>query len=105
MKPGPAISTDVTPGSASSFGADQLGQRARIGPGALGQHHRRIGRQVAMRRIARRLDRDRLAVQAGGQLAASVKLIEDAVKQRGIAGVKGQFGSPNERISAPLAQE
>ncbi len=35
------------------LGRDQRGERARIGRGGLGQHHCRIGRKIAMRRIAR----------------------------------------------------
>jgi hypothetical protein len=31
---------------------------ARLEPGRLGQHHRRVRRHVAMARVARRLDRD-----------------------------------------------
>ena len=56
-EPGPG---DVDRGDGRQRGElrlDQLGQRARIGAGGLGEHHRRVGREVAMRRIARRLDR------------------------------------------------
>ena len=37
-------------------GRDLIGKIARLGLGLLGQNHRGIGRHVAMRRIARRLD-------------------------------------------------
>ena len=71
MKPGPAISTEVTVGQRLELRRDQRGKRARIGPRRLGQHHRRIGREVAVRRVARRLDRDRAAVEAGRQRASA----------------------------------
>ena len=37
---------------------DLLGQRSRVLAGRLGQHHRGIGREIAMRGVARRLDAD-----------------------------------------------
>ena len=69
----------------------RLGQSARIGSGALGEDHGRIGRQVAMRRIAGRFDCHRLAIGVGVQAPLGDQLVEDAVKKRGIAGVEAQF--------------
>ena len=85
------MSTDVTGGSASSFGLIGLGQRARVGLGSLGQHHRRIGREVAVRGIARRLDRDVLPVELRRQGAFGNEIVEHSVEERGILGVKAQF--------------
>ena len=72
---------------------DQLRQRARIGPGALGQDHRRVGCEVAMRRIARWLHRHGLALEPGRQGALAFESVEDGVEMRGEAGVKGHDGS------------
>ena len=58
MKPGPAISVLVTSGSLREFGRDLLGQVARLQPGVLGQRHRRVGGEIAVARLARRLDHD-----------------------------------------------
>ena len=73
---------------------DQLRQSARIGARPLGQHHRRVGREVAMRRIARRLDRHRLALEAGRELALALQRVEDVVDMRGKAGVEGHVRLP-----------
>ena len=43
--------------------ADLIGKAARIGPGGLRQHHRGVGREIAMRRIARRLDRNSAEIE------------------------------------------
>jgi hypothetical protein len=70
------------------LGADLLGQRARIGAGRLGEHHRGVGRQVAMRRVARRLHRDRPSLQSRGQVAGEDERIQGKVQMRGEACVK-----------------
>ena len=101
MNPGPATSIPVIVGIASSFGTDQLGQRARIGARALGQHHRGIGREVAVAGVARRLDRDVLAVEAGGQRALGGQFVEDAVEQGRILRVERRAYKDGE----PLAQQ
>ena len=95
MKPGPATSAPATSSSAASLGDDRLGQRARIGAGALGQHHRRVGGEIAMRRIARRLDRDRAPLQPGRERAFGLEGVEHGVEMRGKAGVErhGHFQS------------
>ena len=41
-----------------------------------------------MRRIARRLDRDRAPLEPGRQRAFGFKLVEHPVEKRGIVGVK-----------------
>ena len=51
---------------------DQAGGKlARVLAGRLGQHHRRIGGDVAMRGVARRLDRDAAEIETGGQHAGT----------------------------------
>jgi len=54
-------------GNLAQFTHQRIGQGARIGPGRLGQDHGSVGRQVTVRGVARRLNRDRGAVQPGGQ--------------------------------------
>jgi hypothetical protein len=44
-----------------------------------------------MRRVARRLDRDRLPVDFGRKLAFGLKLVEHPVEERRILGVEAQF--------------
>ena len=58
MKPGPATSTAAIRSSARSLAAICFGEIARLCLGLLGQHHRGVGRHVAMGGIARRLDHD-----------------------------------------------
>ena len=94
MKPGPAISTEVTAGKRFQLGRDRGRKRARVRARGLGQHHCGIARQVAVRRIARRLDRDGAAVQVGRQRAFGLKFVEHPVEERGISGVKAQRCSP-----------
>ena len=69
MKPGPATSTLATRSSARSLSGDRFGKLARLAAGILGEHHGGIGRDVAMRRIARRLDRHARLIDAGRQHA------------------------------------
>ena len=54
----------VHPRIAAQVAGDQLGKGARIGAGLLGEDHRRVGGEVAMRRVARRLDDDAPDVEA-----------------------------------------
>ena len=63
MKPGPATSTLSISGSARSFSAIGVGELARLLAGILGEHHGGVGRHVAMRRVARRLDHDAGVIQ------------------------------------------
>ena len=93
MKPGPAISTEVTGGNASSFGLISSASARGLVPGGLGQHHRRIGREVAVRGVARRLDRHVPAIEVRRQRAFGNEIVEHSVKERGILGVKAQFAS------------
>ena len=53
----------------AEFADEQVGERARIHARRLGKHHRGVGRQIAMRGIARRLDRDIREIKARGQNA------------------------------------
>ena len=88
MKPGPATSTDAIRSSARSFAAICLGEIARLGLGFLGQHHRGIGRHVAMRGIARRLDHDPRQIDAGGPAAFGRERAADRVHARQHIGEK-----------------
>ena len=94
MKPGPAISALSISGSSRELRRDQLGERARVGLRRLGQHHRRVGREIAMRRIARRLDRDVAAIEPGGQIAGGFERVEVWRRCVGEAGVEGQGDLP-----------
>ena len=67
--------------SVNAFGARELrlqlvGDVARLHARGLGQHHRRIGRQVAVGRIARRLHLDAGRRHIGRQLALGLQRIE-----------------------------
>ncbi len=57
-----------------------------------------------MRRIARRLDGDILAVESGRQRAVGNEVVEHSVEKRGILGVKAQTRCTNAGKRAPLAQ-
>jgi hypothetical protein len=48
---------------------ERLGERPRLQAGVLGQHHGGVGRHVAVRGLARRLDHDARLVDAGRQHA------------------------------------
>ncbi len=71
------------------FGNKQVGERARVHAGGLGQHHRGVGRDVAMRGIARRLDADRAAIEPGGQGVAGGQRIERGTDMVGKTGEQG----------------
>ena len=58
IKPGPATSTTAIKIVRAQFRSDQFGEVARFGLGFFRQHHRGIGRHIAMRGVARRLDHD-----------------------------------------------
>jgi hypothetical protein len=73
---------------ASSLAGDLLRQRARVGPGRLGQHHRGIGREIAMRGIARRLDRHGLAVDDGRQIPRRNHRIQQRIHMGGESNVQ-----------------
>ena len=68
MKPGPAIDF-LDQIVATQARCDPLGQFARLRPCLLGKHHRGIGRHVAVRGVARRLDDDSGHIDAGGPAA------------------------------------
>ena len=61
---------------------------ARLLPRRLSQHHRGVGREVAMRRIARRLDRHAARVEPGRQFAAGYKPGNGIGNMRRISMVK-----------------
>ena len=88
MKPGPATATAATLVDLAQFGRERLGQRARVGPGGLGQHHRGVGRQIAVARVARRLDRHGAAVEPGRQRAGGDQRVERGIEMRGEAGIE-----------------
>jgi hypothetical protein len=54
--------------------------------------------------IARRLDRDCAPIDLRRQYTFGLKLIEHLVEERGISGVKAQFGSPNLESAASSAR-
>ena len=58
---------------------DLLRQRARIGLGLLGQHHRGIGRQIAVRGIARRFHGHICARRIRGQHALHFESVENGI--------------------------
>ena len=64
MKPGPAMSTFVNHRVGAKFRGQRIGQVARLFAGVLGEHHRGVGRHVAVRGIARRLDHDARKIDA-----------------------------------------
>ena len=90
MKPGPGDLDRGDRRKRLELRLDRLGERARVRPRALGEHHRRVGREIAVRRIARRLDRHVPAVEAGGQHTLGNELVEHSVEERGILGVEAQ---------------
>ena len=84
MKPGPATSALSTSGSRARSGGERFGQRARIRAGRLGFariDHRRVGREIAVRGLARRLDDEAAEIEVARQLARRDALLE----QRGNA--------------------
>ncbi len=64
---------------AREIGDDQFGERARVHPRFLGQHHGGVGGEIAMRAVARRLDDDAAHIEPGrdlsglGQSAESIR--------------------------------
>src|SRR3546814_11950981 len=73
------------------FGSMDVGRQcARISLRALGKHHGRVRRQVAMRRIARRLYSDSFAGQIRRQYAFGLESIKHRIQMRGETGVKSQ---------------
>ena len=93
MKPGPGDLDRSHRRQRLELRLDGFGKRARIGARGLGQHHRGVGRKIAMRRVARRLDRHVLPVEVRRQRAFGNKIVEHPVEERGILGVKAQFAS------------
>jgi hypothetical protein len=75
-------------------GGDLLRQRARIGPRGLGEHHRSVGREIAMRGIARRLHRHGASLQPRRQISRGGQTVEHRVDMRGETGVE-RHGSPS----------
>ena len=90
-------------GKRLQLGRDQPGERARVGARRLGQHHRRIGRKVAVRGVARRLDRDRPPLEPGRQRAVGFKLVEHSVEKLGISRVKAQISHQRCGVARPSA--
>ncbi len=72
----------------AQFGRDRFGEIARFCPGLLGQHHRGIGRHVAMRCITRRLDHDPRQINAGGPAAFGGERAANRVDARQHVGEK-----------------
>jgi len=74
---------------AQSFG-DPLGEITRFCPGLLGQHHRGVGRHIAMAGVARRLDNDAGEIDAFGPIALRRERGADRVHARQHVGKKMQ---------------
>jgi hypothetical protein len=77
----------------AEFGGEQFGKRARVGARWFGKHHRGVGGDVAVRRVARRLDADRAAVEPGRQGIAGDKRIEGGADMVGETAEQGHGGS------------
>ena len=88
MKPGPATSTERNQTVGAEFFGKLVGEFSRLGPGVLGQHHRGIGRHVAMAGVARRLDHHAREIDAVGPLAFGRKLRADRMHARQHIGKK-----------------
>jgi hypothetical protein len=56
-------------GKLLEFGRDLLGEIARLHPGVFCERHRRVGRKIAVARLARRLDDDARQVERRGNRA------------------------------------
>ena len=69
-------------------GCDLFGEVAGFCLGLPGQHHRGVGRHIAVRRIARRLDHDARQVNAGGPPAFRRQRAADRVDTRKYVGEK-----------------
>jgi len=70
------------------FFDNRLGQHARGNPCALCQHHRGVGRQIAMRGIARRFERDIGKRRARGQHAVGHQFGKGGFDDTSKGGVK-----------------
>ena len=57
-------------------GADPLGERHRVLPNGAGQHHRRVGCEIPMGGIARRLDGDPAEIEPARQSAIRCEVVE-----------------------------
>ena len=88
----------------AQLGGDLLRQRPRIGRRGLGEHHRRVGREIAVRDVARRLHRNRASLQPGRQVAGGDERVESGIKVRGKTDVESHRASNSERERALLAE-
>jgi hypothetical protein len=68
----------------------RLSNVTRLHPRAFGQHHRGIGRQIAMPGIARRLDRHIVTRESRNLW----ELVERSIEVRGIGAIKRQGNDP-----------
>ena len=80
MKPGPATSADATSGSSASAPAIKSASARGLRLGFLGQHHRRVRREIAVGGVARRLDHHLRRVETGGQRALASETVDDRSK-------------------------
>ena len=95
MKPGPAISTEVTPGRASSFGAMAAASARGFVPAPFASTIAALlarspcdGSRGGSTATARRFS-------SGRQRAFGLKLVEHSIEERGITGVKAQWITPD----------
>ncbi len=89
-------------GVGAKFRRDRLGKLARLLAGILGQHHRRIGGDIAVSWIAWRLDRDARLIDAGRQCARAHQLIGRVANAREKLG-ENVFCNDEAAMSAPRA--
>ena len=71
-----------------------IGERARVHSRWFGEHHGGIGRDIAMRRVARRLDADRAAIEAVRQGIAGGKRVERGTDMIGKTAEQGHRAWP-----------
>jgi hypothetical protein len=72
----------------AQFGGDLFGEVARLGFRLFGQHHRSIGRHVAMGGVARRLYHDARQIDAGGPAVFGCQRVAHRVHARQHIGEK-----------------
>jgi hypothetical protein len=70
---------------------EQFGQVARLHPSGLGQHHRSIGRQIAMSGIARRFDHNARRIQPGRQATRRREVLQNGLNDAGEVSVDNHY--------------
>ena len=75
MKPGPGDLGLGHLGTLAELGRDLLGEIARLEAGVLGQRHRGVGGEIAVARLARRLDHDARKIGRRGKAPALASVV------------------------------